>query len=49
VPLRGVMPALYAVDVFSNITHQALDTIGRLQALAQLVKKSKTVEGEGVL
>ena len=48
-PLRGVVPAFYIVDVLPDITHEALDAIGRLQALAQLVEKSKTVEGEGFL
>ena len=43
------MPTLYAVDVFSNISHEALDAIGGLQTLPQLVEEPKPMEGQGLL
>jgi len=47
-PLRGVVPTSHVSDVLPDITHEALDAICGLQALAQLVEETKSVEREGV-
>ena len=44
-----MMPAFYAIDVFSNISHGALDAIGGLETLLQLVEKSESMKGQGLL
>ena len=43
------MPTLYAVDVFSNISHEALDAIGSLQTLPQLIEEPEPVQRQGLL
>jgi len=44
-----MMPVLYAVDVFSDISHEALDAIGGLEAFPQLVEKPESVKGQSLL
>ena len=43
-----MMPAFYAIDVFSDISHEALDAIGRLQAPAQFVKEPESMERQSL-
>ena len=49
VPLRGAAGTFYIVDVLPDITHEALDAVGRQRALPKLVEEAKSVERESVL
>ena len=48
-PLRRVMPVFHVAGVFLDVSHQALDAVGRRRALPKLVEEAKSVEREGVL
>jgi hypothetical protein len=39
-----MVPALHVAGVFLHVSHQALDAVGSLEAFAQFVEESKSVE-----
>lgn len=49
VALKRVMPALYVANVVFDISHEALDAIGGLEAPAQLVEEPEPMERQGLL